>query len=78
MASSSPNWRGLDCETEMSALKFAYQSIMTAILYLLQVDQGLPPRSTESYLQSARQELSALVSMCYTAEKQAAVSFLNW
>ena len=51
---------------------------MTAILYLLQVDQRLPPRSTESYLQSARQELSALVSMCYTAEKQAAVSFLNW
>ncbi|KAJ5754185.1 uncharacterized protein N7511_008338 [Penicillium nucicola] len=78
MASSSPNWRGLDCQTEMSALKFAYQSIMTAILYLVQADHGLPLRSSESYLHSARQELLALVSMCYTAEKQAAVSFLNW
>lgn len=51
---------------------------MTGILYLLQTDSDQPPRSTDGYLQSARQELSALVSMCHTAEKQTAVSFLNW
>jgi hypothetical protein len=62
----------------MSALKFAYQSIMTGILYLLQTSSDQPLHSADGYLQSARQELSALVSMCHTAEKQAAVSFLNW
>lgn len=51
---------------------------MTGILYLLQTDSDQPPRSTDGYLQSARQELSALVSMCHTAEKQTAVAFLNW
>lgn len=74
----SSEWKGLDRQTEMSALKFAYQSIMTGILYLLQTDSDQPPHSTNGYLQSARQELTALVSMCHTAEKQTAVSFLNW
>jgi hypothetical protein len=76
--SLSSEWKGLDRQTEMSALKFAYQSIMTGILYLLQTDSDRPPHPTDGYLQSARQELTALVSMCHTAEKQAAVSFLNW
>ncbi|KAK9853693.1 uncharacterized protein MYU51_005071 [Penicillium brevicompactum] len=74
----SSEWKGLDRQTEMSALKFAYQSVMTGILYLLQADSDQPLHSTDGYLQSARQELSALVSMCHTAEKQTAVSFLNW
>ncbi|CAG7954653.1 unnamed protein product [Penicillium salamii] len=74
----SSEWKGLDRQTEMSALRFAYQSVMTGILYLLQTDSDQPPRSTDGYLQSARQELSALVSMCHTAEKQTAVTFLNW
>ncbi|KAJ5372921.1 hypothetical protein N7517_004927 [Penicillium concentricum] len=78
MASLSFEWKGLDAQTEMSALKFAYQSVMTGILYLLQSDPGQITRSTESYLQSARRELSALVSMCHSAEKQTAVNFLNW
>lgn len=78
MALLSSEWKGLDCQPEMSALKFAYQSVMTGILYLLQSDPGHPTRSTESYLQSAREELLALVSMCHTAEKQTAVNFLNW
>ncbi|KAJ5447348.1 hypothetical protein N7445_002169 [Penicillium cf. griseofulvum] len=79
MASLSIEWKGLDSQTEMSALKFAYQSVMTGILYLLQSDPGRQTtRSTESYLQSARRELSALVSMCHSAEKQTAVNFLNW
>ncbi|KAJ6124374.1 hypothetical protein N7471_011691 [Penicillium samsonianum] len=78
MASLSSEWKGLDSQTEMAALKFAYQSVMTGILYLLQSDPGQPTRSTESYLQSARRELSALVSMCHSAEKQTAVNFLNW
>ncbi|KAJ5824879.1 hypothetical protein N7447_007219 [Penicillium robsamsonii] len=78
MASLSFEWKGLDSQTEMSALKFAYQSVMTGILYLLQSDPTQTTRSTESYLQSARRELSALVSMCHSAEKQTAVNFLNW
>ncbi|KAJ5213899.1 hypothetical protein N7449_001068 [Penicillium cf. viridicatum] len=78
MASLSSEWKGLDSQPEMSALKFAYQSVMTGILYLLQSDPGQPTRSTNSYLQSAREELLALVSMCHTAEKQTAVNFLNW
>ncbi|CAG8890453.1 unnamed protein product [Penicillium egyptiacum] len=78
IASLSSEWKGLDSQTEMSALKFAYQSVMTGILYLLQSDLGQPTSSTENYLQSARRELSALVSMCHSAEKQSAVNFLNW
>lgn len=78
MALLSSEWKGLDCQPEMSALKFAYQSVMTGILYLLQSDPAQPTRSTEGYLQSARAELLALVSMCHTAEKQTAVNFLNW
>lgn len=78
MASLSSEWKGLDSQPEMSALKFAYQSVMTGILYLLQTDPGQPTRSKDSYLQSAREELLALVSMCHTAEKQTAVNFLNW
>lgn len=78
MALLSSEWKGLDFQPEMSALKFAYQSVMTGMLYLLQSDPGQPTRSTGSYLQSAREELLALVSMCHTAEKQTAVNFLNW
>ncbi|OQE41980.1 hypothetical protein PENCOP_c004G03194 [Penicillium coprophilum] len=78
IASLSFEWKGLDSQTEMSALKFAYQSVMTGILYLLQSDPGQNICSTESYLQSARRELSALVSMCQSAKKQTAVNFLNW
>ncbi|CAI7650547.1 unnamed protein product [Penicillium glandicola] len=78
MASLSLEWKGLDSQTEMSALKFAYQSVMTGILYFLQPDSGQTISSTESYLQSACRELSALVSMCHSAEKQTAVNFLNW
>ncbi|KAJ5474328.1 hypothetical protein N7475_003894 [Penicillium sp. IBT 31633x] len=77
LASLSLEWKGLDSQTEMSALKFAYQSVMTGILYLLQSDPN-QSTSTDGYLQSARQELLALVSMCHSAEKQTAVNFLNW
>ncbi|KAJ5787595.1 hypothetical protein N7457_002585 [Penicillium paradoxum] len=78
IASLSTEWKGLDSQTEMSALKFAYQSVMTGILYLIQPDPNQPTVLTHTYLQSARQELSELVSMCHSAEKQTAVSFLNW
>ncbi|KAJ6046277.1 hypothetical protein N7444_007531 [Penicillium canescens] len=64
-------------QAEISTLKFAYQSVMTAILYLLQTDKPQVISTTENYLQSARRELSTLVSMCQSAEEQSAVNLLN-
>ncbi|OJJ35383.1 hypothetical protein ASPWEDRAFT_109908 [Aspergillus wentii DTO 134E9] len=74
IASLPSPWKGLDIQTEVAALKFAYHSVMTAIFYLFETHDA--PR--KPYLQSARQELSALVAMCLSAEKQSVVAFLHW
>ncbi|KAI9036539.1 uncharacterized protein KD926_001750 [Aspergillus affinis] len=78
IASPSPLWKGLDMNSEVAALQFAFHSVMTAIFHLRQVTSSQTASSTELYLQSARQPLSALVSMCLSCDKQSTVAFLHW
>lgn len=78
IASVSHEWKGLDASSEISALDFAYHSIMTAIFHFTQITPGWILDAGELYLQSARQGLSALVSMCLSSDKQGTVAFLHW
>ncbi|KAJ5106360.1 hypothetical protein N7456_003035 [Penicillium angulare] len=78
IAPSSPLWKGLDAQSEVSVLKFACHSVSTIILHLLQDCQASPLETRDSYLESARQGLSSLMSMSLSAEKQSAVAFLHW
>lgn len=78
IASPSALWKGLDMQSEIAALEFAFHSVMTAIFHLRQVTSSQTATSTELYLQSARQPLSALVSMCLSCDKQSTVAFLHW
>ncbi|PLB53602.1 hypothetical protein P170DRAFT_469090 [Aspergillus steynii IBT 23096] len=78
IASPSPLWKGLDMQSEIAALEFSFHSVMTAIFHLRQVTSSQTAASTELYLQSARQPLSALVSMCLSCDKQSTVAFLHW
>ncbi|GMG50010.1 unnamed protein product [Aspergillus oryzae var. brunneus] len=66
----SDHWKGLDSHSEIAALDFAYHSIMTTILHLIQLTPGQTLTAKDLYLDSARQELSALVSICLSANKQ--------
>ncbi|KAF4170997.1 hypothetical protein CNMCM8694_003798 [Aspergillus lentulus] len=60
ISSPSPQWKGLDFCCEVAALNYAYHSIMTTILHLAQVNADEIHGAGDLYLQSARQELSAL------------------
>ncbi|BAE56300.1 unnamed protein product [Aspergillus oryzae RIB40] len=51
---------------------------MTTILHLIQLTPGQTLTAKDLYLDSARQELSALVSICLSANKQSTVAFLHW
>lgn len=51
---------------------------MTTILHLTQVKSGEIHGAGELYLQSARQELSALVSLCRPSDHQRTAAFLHW
>ncbi|PYI24564.1 hypothetical protein BO99DRAFT_438869 [Aspergillus violaceofuscus CBS 115571] len=77
-ASSTQCWKGLDAENEIAALRFAHHSIRTTILYLSDQFQGRAFGSRDLLLQSARQELSSLLSICLINEKDRAVGFLHW
>ncbi|KAH1649835.1 hypothetical protein KXX16_007812 [Aspergillus fumigatus] len=74
----SPQWKGLDVRCEVAALDFGFHSIMTTILHLTQVKSGEIHGAGELYLQSARQELSALVSLCRPSDHQRTAAFLHW
>ncbi|EAW16373.1 transcription factor domain-containing protein [Aspergillus fischeri NRRL 181] len=74
----SPQWKGLDVRCEVAALDFGYHSIMTTILHLTQVNSGEIHGAGELYLQSARQELSALVCLCRPSDQQRTAAFLHW
>ncbi|KNG83634.1 C6 transcription factor [Aspergillus nomiae NRRL 13137] len=74
----SDRWKGLDTHSEIAALDFAYHSVMTTILHLIQLTPGQTLTAKDLYLDSARQELSALVSICLSANKQSTVAFLHW
>ncbi|RHZ46074.1 transcription factor domain-containing protein [Aspergillus thermomutatus] len=74
----SPRWKGLDVRCEIATLDFGYHSIMTAILHLTQVSSDHVRGTRELYLQSARQELSALVCLCLPSDQQRTAAFLHW
>ncbi|GFF41808.1 hypothetical protein IFM46972_06666 [Aspergillus udagawae] len=78
ISSPSPRWKGLDVRSEVAALDFGYHSIMTTILHLAQVNSDEIHGAGELYLQSARQELSALVCLCRPSDQQRTAAFLHW
>ncbi|KAJ5241570.1 uncharacterized protein N7469_003161 [Penicillium citrinum] len=78
ITNSSSFWKGLDAQSEVSALQFGYHSISTTIFHLLQRSQARPLGVHDSYLHSARQGLSSLMSMSLAAERKSAVAFFHW
>ncbi|KAF7170963.1 hypothetical protein CNMCM6106_005501 [Aspergillus hiratsukae] len=74
----SPRWTGLDVRCEVATLNFGYHSLMTTILHLTQVNSDQHYGAGELYLQSARQELSALVCLCLPSDQQRTAAFLHW
>jgi hypothetical protein len=51
---------------------------MTTILHLVQLTPGQTLSAKDLYLDSARQELLALVSICLSSDKQSTVAFIHW
>ncbi|RAH61716.1 hypothetical protein BO85DRAFT_455849 [Aspergillus piperis CBS 112811] len=72
----SPDWTGLDVNSEIATLNFSYHSIMTSILYLHQIAPG--QATIETCLTSARQELQALITICESSDIQKTVAYLHW
>lgn len=77
----SPRWKGMDIQKEMSALRYAYYTVKTDIYYI-QMSTGRSSTALEGCLQSARQQLTGIVSMYLSQESdkdiQRTVSFLHW
>ncbi|KOS46929.1 hypothetical protein ACN38_g2120 [Penicillium nordicum] len=73
-----PAWRGLDAQSEISALQFAYHSVMTTIFHITEGagDQSIDIRKQS--LLEAHQGISSLVSICISAERQNTVALLHW
>ncbi|KAJ5260045.1 hypothetical protein N7497_011137 [Penicillium chrysogenum] len=73
-----PAWKGLDAQSEISALQFAYHSVMTAIFHVTggAVDQSVDIRKQR--LLEAHHGISSLVSICISAERQGTVALLHW
>ncbi|KAF9884782.1 hypothetical protein FE257_001272 [Aspergillus nanangensis] len=78
ISSPSPMWRGLDVHSEIAAMNFAYHSVRTTLLHVSQVVPNQHLGAEELYLQSARQELSALVTMCLSSDNEGTAAFLHW
>lgn len=72
----STSWTGLDRDSEIAALDFAYYSIMTNILHLHQTSPG--KAVVDNYLSSARQELLALITICGSSNGQKTAAYLHW
>ncbi|KAL4947399.1 hypothetical protein BDW69DRAFT_178475 [Aspergillus filifer] len=79
---ASPNWKGLDLHSEIATLEFAYHSILTTLLHLRQISLGhdhnrtVPP--AETYLNSARSGLNALLTLCTSSDQHQTVAYLHW
>ncbi|CAI7611640.1 unnamed protein product [Penicillium crustosum] len=78
ISSPYPAWRGLDAQSEISALQFAYHSIMTTIFHITEGagDQSIDIR--KQCLLEAHQGISSLVSIFISAERQNNVALLHW
>ncbi|OQE19260.1 hypothetical protein PENFLA_c019G10954 [Penicillium flavigenum] len=71
-------WKGLDAQSEISALQFAYHSVMTTIFHITggAVNQSVDIR--KQCLLAAHHGISSLVSICISAERQGTVALLHW
>ncbi|KAL4963276.1 fungal specific transcription factor domain-containing protein [Aspergillus stella-maris] len=80
--SASPNWKGLDSHSEIATLEFAYHSILTTLLHLRQMSLAHDPNRTispaETYLNSARSGLNALLTLCASSDHHQTVAYLHW
>ncbi|RDW59310.1 Zn(II)2Cys6 transcription factor [Aspergillus mulundensis] len=82
----SPNWKGLDPASEIATLNFAYHCILTNLLHLRQIALGEPPTAgpaatstdTDTYLDSARRGLQALITLCTSGDRHKTVAYLHW
>ncbi|KAJ5205456.1 hypothetical protein N7472_001904 [Penicillium cf. griseofulvum] len=73
-----PAWKGLDAQSEISALQFAYHSIMATIFNTTEGTGSQPVDIQKQGLLAAHQGISSLVSICISAERQHAVTLLHW
>ncbi|KAL4906412.1 hypothetical protein BDW74DRAFT_176742 [Aspergillus multicolor] len=82
----SPNWKGLDPASEIATLNFAYHCILTNLLHLRQIAIGEPSTArstttntdTDTYLDSARRGLQALITLCASGDRHKTVAYLHW
>ncbi|KAL4798787.1 hypothetical protein BDV19DRAFT_337019 [Aspergillus venezuelensis] len=79
---ASPIWKGLDSHSEIATLEFAYHSILTTLLHLRQISLAHDPNRTispaETYLNSARSGLNALLTLCASSDHHQTVAYLHW
>ncbi|KAJ5519206.1 hypothetical protein N7453_001628 [Penicillium expansum] len=78
ISSPYPAWRGLDAQSEISALQFAYHSIMTTIFHITEGAGHQSVDIRDQCLFEAHQGISSLVSTCISAERQNTVALLHW
>ncbi|KAL4929535.1 Zn(II)2Cys6 transcription factor [Aspergillus undulatus] len=90
----SPSWIGLDPASEIATLDFAYHCILTNLLHIRQIvlgqhqnnntgnsDRNMHNQTTtpvETYLDSARRGLGALLTLCASSDRQKTVAYLHW
>ncbi|OJJ03747.1 hypothetical protein ASPVEDRAFT_73383 [Aspergillus versicolor CBS 583.65] len=76
----SPKWTGLDSASEIATLDFAYHCILTNLLHLRQLALSNTAHLTpvETYLDSARRGLHALISLCASDDRRQTVAYLHW
>ncbi|CAG8896568.1 unnamed protein product [Penicillium egyptiacum] len=73
-----PAWKGLDAQSEISALQFAYHSVMTTIFHIIEGAGNQSVNIWKQCLLEARHGISSLVSICMSAERQSTVALLHW
>ncbi|KAL4874997.1 hypothetical protein BJY04DRAFT_172419 [Aspergillus karnatakaensis] len=69
-------WKGLDRTSELASLDFAFHSILTNLLHLRQITLAQSP--VDTYLDSARRGLKALLTLCASGDRQKTVAYLHW
>ncbi|KAJ5375525.1 hypothetical protein N7517_007531 [Penicillium concentricum] len=73
-----PAWKGLDAQSEISALRFAHYSVMITIFHIIEGAGNQSVDIRKQCLLAAHQGISSLVSICISAERQSAVALLHW
>ncbi|KAJ5504862.1 hypothetical protein N7463_007736 [Penicillium fimorum] len=71
-------WKGLDAQSEISALQFAHYSVMITIFHITEDTGNQSADTRKQCLLAAHQGISSLVSICISIERQSAVALLHW